>query len=88
MKLGDYEQALKTFDAAITIQPYVDTALYHRALLFTTLGFRNHDTGDLNTALQDVNKALNFSGGTENAKATDLKVLLMQILAWNGGAIK
>ena len=78
MNLGDYIQALSAFDEAITEQDYLGSAYYHKALLMTAWGFHDHNSNYLNTALEDVNKAIKFS--VDNTRAQGLKGLLTQIL--------
>ncbi|MGC2573945.1 MAG: tetratricopeptide repeat protein, partial [Candidatus Nitrosopolaris sp.] len=78
MKLGYYNEALSTFDAAINTQPYTDSAYYYKALTFVFMDFHMHNFGDMNTALQNLNKALSIN--SDNKEASILKGLVTQFL--------
>jgi len=73
--LGDYTDALSTFDEAIS---YMDEAHFDKAFLLATLGFHTHNNNYLNIALKDLDQALKFN--SDNTRAKALKELLKQIL--------
>ncbi|MGC2572034.1 MAG: tetratricopeptide repeat protein, partial [Candidatus Nitrosopolaris sp.] len=78
MRLGDYEQALTTFDKAIAEQPYMDSAYYFKALTLVTMDFHTHNFDDMNTALQNLDKALKIN--SDNRHASTLKGIVVEFL--------
>jgi tetratricopeptide (TPR) repeat protein len=81
MKLGDYEQALATFDKAIAEQPYMEWAYYYKALTLVTLDFHTHSFGDMNTALRYLDKTLKIN--SDNKDASFLKCIVIEFLRGN-----
>ena len=78
MKLGDYEQALSTFNAAIDAQPYTDSTYYYKALTLVVRDFHTHNFDDMDAALHLLDKALSID--SDNKEASTLKGLVAQFL--------
>jgi len=89
MKLSDFNQALSTFDEAITAQPYLGLAYYYKALALKDIGLQTHDIRDIRVALETANKAFSlYLPPNSDNKIKNLKISLVDILAWNQGQLK
>jgi tetratricopeptide (TPR) repeat protein len=94
INLGDYRQAIATFDTALNTKvnggvdiysfPDASVTLFNKALALLRLGQQNHDIGDIDAAMESVDKALYYNADDKHAQG--LRQSLKDLLAWQVGA--
>ena len=79
-KLGYYTDALSTLDRALRLNSGDTTALFNKGLVLATLGlgFHTHNSGDLEAALQIMNRVLQIDPNYRDVFS--LQALLIQLL--------